>query len=287
MKLETWTIPPEMEGQKLYPALRRIWPWVPESFIREAFDHRDVKMDGLRVSRDALMVAGAEVKVYLPNEVPVILPEVLYEDEEYLIIHKPIGLSCEADAKGGRTVGEWVYHALSERLIKMPMPCHRLDNQTDGILMLAKTDTALAAAQAAFRERKIHKKYECLVRGTPYPPEKCLQAYLIKDAEHSRVRVLDAPAHGALTIRTEYQVLEAGDVCRLSITLHTGRTHQIRAHLAHVGYPLLGDDQYGDRAFNRAQHAKRLMLTATELRFDEDGPLARLHGLILSVPPGF
>ena len=103
----------------------------------------------------------------------------------------------------------------------------------------------------------------------------------------ARVRVLDRPAAGALPIRTEYRVLAGGDVSRLEVTLHTGRTHQIRAHLAHIGHPLLGDDKYGDRDFNREHHAKRLMLTATELTFDMESELAYLNAMQFRLSPKF
>ena len=287
MIVETFTLPESLAESRLYPAIRRMLPQVPERLIREAFDRRDVKMDGIRVNRDATAIAGAEIKIYLSDDCPAHSPEILYEDQNLMIVNKPIGISCEADGKGGLMIGDWVYQANAARLERVPMLCHRLDNPTDGLLILAKHEHAKLLLEQAFFEHRVHKKYTCLVRGEPFPAQAVLNAFLVKDAIGARVRVLDRPAAGALPIRTEYRVLAGGDVSRLEITLHTGRTHQIRAHLAHIGHPLLGDDKYGDRDLNREHHAKRLMLTATELTFDMEGELAYLNAMQFRLSPKF
>ena len=110
-----------------------------------------------------------------------------------------------------------------------------------------------------------------------------MHAYLRKDAQLSRVAVTDYPARGALEIVTGYRVIEAGEYARLEVELMTGRTHQIRAHLAHIGYPILGDDKYGDRALNRQLGLRRQQLWATRLVFHADGALAYLNGRTFTV----
>ncbi|HNW86566.1 MAG TPA: RluA family pseudouridine synthase [Candidatus Limiplasma sp.] len=287
MILKTFNLPMALSGGNLYPAVRRMLPQVAERRIREAFDRRDVKMNGVRVKRDTPAIAGAEIKIYLSDEGLTHSPEILYEDASLLVVNKPIGLSCEPDGKGGLTVGEWVYQTSEGRLLQTPMPCHRLDNQTDGLLILAKNEQALRLMQQAFYRHQVHKCYQCLVKGAPTPPSAVRTAYLLKDAERARVRVLDRPVPGALTITTEYQVLESGETSRLKVTLHTGRTHQIRAHMAYLGHPLLGDDQYGDRAWNREMRAKRLMLCATELSFSVEGEFSYLNALSITLPCPF
>lgn len=287
MKLQTFIIPQSMADRKLYPSVCRMLPQIPPSCIQKAFERRDVKMNDVRVQRDALATAGAEIKVYLSDECAVRSPEILYEDANLMIVDKPAGISCEADEKGGPTIGQWLYLANRDRLIAEPLLCHRLDNPTDGLLILAKNTAAQLAMQQAFRERRVHKKYVCLVRGEPSPPDKVVNAYLIKDEKNATVRITDKPGKDTSNIVTEYHVLNGGPVSRLEILLHTGRTHQIRAQMAHIGHPILGDDKYGDRAFNRENHARRLMLTATELRFDLTGELAYLNELQISLKPKF
>lgn len=110
-----------------------------------------------------------------------------------------------------------------------------------------------------------------------------MHAYLRKDAQLSRVAVTDYPARGALEIITGYRVLEPGEYARLEVELMTGRTHQIRAHLAHIGHPILGDDKYGDRALNRRLGLRRQQLWATRLVFHAGGALAYLDGKAFSV----
>ncbi|NLI21288.1 MAG: RluA family pseudouridine synthase [Clostridiales bacterium] len=287
MMVETFRLPQDMAESRLFPAVCRMLPQVPRHAIREAFDRRDVKMNGERVRRDAQALPGAEIKVYLSGDRAMRLPDILYEDGRIMVVNKPAGMSCEPDGKGGLTVGEWIARSHTPPLPRAPVPCHRLDNPTDGLLLLALNEDVRREMEEAFRQRRVHKKYVCLVRGEPRPAHAVLDAYLRKDAACASVRVTDTPAAGAVSIRTEYTVLAGGPVSRLEITLHTGRTHQIRAQMAHLGHPLLGDDKYGDRAWNREQHAKRLMLTATELTFSLEGPLDYLNGLRFTVQPGF
>lgn len=289
MKLYTFTIPEELESGRLYPLVRRMLPQLPEHVIREAFDKRDVKQNGQRCGRDAKAVPGAEVRLYTPYEEEAAAVPIVYVDENILVVHKPAGVSCQADAKGGVTIEALAYRALlaKEPDAACPVVCHRLDNRTEGLLLLARNKEAQAAMEEAFYHHLIRKRYICLVRGTPEPKERTLRAYLRKDAEKARVQVLRHEAPGALPIITEYRVAEAGECARLVVTLHTGRTHQIRAQMAAIGHPLLGDDLYGDRAFNKQHKTRKLMLCAAELRFALEGPFSYLNELKLTTKPSF
>ena len=161
--------------------------------------------------------------------------------------------------------------------------CHRLDVQTGGLLLLTKDDAAYEAAREAFEQRTMEKFYTCRTKGCPAKREAVMHAYLRKDAQLSRVAVTDYPARGALEIITGYRVLEPGEYARLEVELMTGRTHQIRAHLAHIGHPILGDDKYGDRALNRRLGLRRQQLWATRLVFHAGGALAYLDGKAFTV----
>ena len=287
MKLVTFIVPDALDGRRADAVATKMLPQYPARQIMVAFDRRDVKLDGLRIRRETPLPAKSEMRIYLSDDCPVLSPDILYEDEHILVVFKPIGISCEVDEQGGLTIGEWLFQVLADKLAQEPLPCHRLDNPTDGLLMLAKDEATRQTMEAAFRERLIHKKYICLVRDTPAEAHAILNAYLRKDAATATVRIFNQPVHGAMAICTEYRVLEAGHTSRLEIALHTGRTHQIRAQMAYIGHPLLGDDKYGDRTYNRQMGAKRLMLTATELTFSLVGTFEYLNELHFSITPRF
>lgn len=275
-------------GSRLFAYAKRALPDVPVYALREAFRKRDVKVNGQRVGMEAMAVPGTEVCLYT-REAEEKTIRIVYEDESILVVVKPAGISCEPDEKGGRTLPQMLCAQLRREHPEAsePLLCHRLDNPTSGLLVLAKTFGAQLALQNAFREHRVHKEYTCLVRGTPNPAHAVLSAWLKKDALRARVRVTPYPEAGAKEIVTEYTVLEAGECARLRVCLHTGRTHQIRAHMAYIGHPLLGDDQYGDRTFNKQQKSRALRLCATSLRFDLEGGLAYLNEKHFSCPPGF
>lgn len=259
--------------------VRHAFPLLPESAVRQAFERRDVKMDGMRAGKDQRVVPGAEVDIYTPC--PVEIP-VVYEDERVLALDKPAGVSCDADEYGSMTVGDWA--SLYAEGKWQPRLCHRLDNQTSGLLILAKDENTELALLAMFSRRECEKTYHCIVRGQPDPREGVREAWLTKDARRGLVRVIDRETAGAKRIRTAYRTLEGGGVSLLAVTLLTGRTHQIRAHMAYLGYPVLGDDLYGDRAFNRACGGGPLMLRSMSLRIQTAGALPALDGKTLCVP---
>ncbi len=287
MKAISFIVPKTLEGQRLQTIVFRQLSYLPEYSLRNAFKQHDVKIDGVRGTRDAIVSRDAVITVYIADTCVPKAPQIHYDDEHLLVIDKPAGVSCDTDDTGDTPIGTLLTLSYPQRFQMPPIPCHRLDNPTSGLLLLAKSERAAKAMEQAFRKHQIHKQYMCLVRGIPSPTEAVLDAYLYKDEHRARVTIMDRPAANALLIRTEYNVLEAGEVSRLRVFLHTGRTHQIRAHLAYLGHPLLGDDKYGDRAFNREHRAKRLMLSATSLRFSITGEFDYLNGIHIEIPPTF
>ena len=207
----------------------------------------------------------------MAGEIPV-----LYQDEHILVAHKPRGLST-AKADGGRDSLE---EKLSARYGNV-LPAHRLDVNTEGLVLFAREESSLDALTQAIRDRLIRKYYACLVKGVPSPKEAVLEAYLLKDPSASTVKVYDTPHKGAKEIKTGYRVLSVnGGMSLVEVELFTGRTHQIRAHMALFGHPLLGDDKYGDWEWNRRHKAKTQALSAVrlELHFEKESPLAYLEG---------
>lgn len=279
-----WKVTRAAEGQRIDACLRRFLPELPPHVLRESFQRRDVKLDGKRVKPDARVSEGQLVQVYyMESAAPTV--DVVYEDDDVLLINKRAGISVEPDEKGGACLTELAHKHLlkSDAAACPPRPCHRLDNQTCGLILFAKNDRAEEILLRAFRERSMDKRYICLVRGMMKPPAATCKAYLLKDAQAARVTILDHPAPGARSIATAYETLDSGPISRLRVHLLTGRTHQIRAHMAALGHPLLGDDVYGDRAFNRLHHARRLMLCAASLTLDTGGELPQLDGRTFTI----
>lgn len=279
-----WIVTPAAEGQRIDACLRRFLPEVTPAALRASFQRRDVKLDGRRVKPDARVAAGQRVQVYcMEQTAPAV--DVVYEDADVLLVNKRAGVSVEPDDRGAPSLVELCHRHLqrTDPAAPPPRPCHRLDVQTCGLTLLAKHEEAERILLEAFRERTMDKRYVCLVRGMMKPPAATCTAYLLKDAEAARVTILDHPAPGARSIVTAYETIESGPVSRLRVHLLTGRTHQIRAHMAALGHPLLGDDVYGDRSFNRLHKARRLMLCAASLTLDTAGALPQLDGRTFTI----
>ena len=264
------------EGMKLMQFLRRSYPLAPEWVILKSLKARDIKVNGIRADDNVEMAAGDLVDWYTlwaPAEIPII-----YEDGNLLIVSKPAGLNTDEHKDGDFSLLSWAIRRADEEQYQ-PRLVHRLDNQTSGLLILAKNDQAQEALTESLRQRQIIKRYVCLVAGSPKQGHALLRDYLVKDAASAKVQVYSKPVAGSREIITEYRVIKSGeDFSRLELILHTGRTHQIRAHLAYIGHPVLGDDKYGDYEVNKRLRARRLMLAATELSFHAGGYLAYLDG---------
>ena len=292
MNLKELIIPPQGEGERVDRLIHRYFPELPEGSVRAAFLRRDIKLDGKRVAKEVRVQTGQQLRIYLPETEKEIPLAIIYEDADVMLVNKPAGISVEPDGKGGITLTDLCARAVREGALPaenvfLPAACHRLDNQTSGLCLFAKNAPALETMTEIFRERSLEKEYECLVRGIPKPPRAECRAWLIKDAKAARVQVLDHPREGAKRIITAYDTIEAGPVSRLRIHLITGRTHQIRAHLAALGHPILGDDVYGDRMWNRENRTRTLRLCAVSLKIETGGRLPQLDGRIFSIPAPF
>lgn len=283
-------VPSEKDGLMLSQLLIQTAGDMPMWAIKEAMKKRDVRIDGVRISGDVRVQAGQEIRVFWPKaaltakkqEKTLPAPEIVFEDERVLLINKPQGLQSQnednplaGDSALTRVLGYLKAQGKETDHVHL---CHRLDVQTGGLLLFVKDDEAFESAMQAFSSRSFQKFYTCRVKGCPAKREAVMEAWLRKDAQISRVSVTDYPARGALTITTGYRVIEAGENALLEVELITGRTHQIRAHLAHIGHPILGDDKYGDRMLNRQLNVKRQQLWATRLVFEAEGALSYLNG---------
>jgi len=283
MRVYEVNVPMDMENQRLENYLFQALSLLPAHVIRDAFKRRDVKMNGQRVGRDTAASPGARVQLYCDYSISI---PVVYEDEHILLLNKPAGISCEDDGRGGMTIQSLMVAKAGG--IYTPRLCHRLDHPTSGLLLLAKDDESEKCLLEAFKQRKMQKIYHCLVRGEMRPPNALKEAYLIKDAKQAKVRIITHETPGSLPIATQYETLSFdGTLSRLKVTLLTGRTHQIRAHMAHLSHPVLGDDKYGDRALNKRLKAGGLKLCAAELTLYPGGILTYLDGKKFAIDPPF
>lgn len=294
MPLKEIIVSPDAAGQRIGDILRSVMPELPESVIRRIFAAKDVRLDGIRVNRDQTVQEGQTIRIWVPGSfacepAPVYPLSVVYEDQNVLLVNKQAGISVESDARGGTTLTDLCAEYISSRNPDAfrPAACHRLDNRTSGLCLFAKNPRALEILQDAFRNRKLEKYYICLVRGIMKPPQAVCKAWLVKDARMAKVRITDHAEPDARPIVTGYETLESGPVSRLRIHLITGRTHQIRAHLAALGHPVLGDDLYGDRSFNRREKARSLKLCAVSLALNTEGKLPELDGRVFQIDPPF
>ena len=299
------TIQANDANQRLDRFVGKAVPLLPESLLQKYIRLKRIKVNGKGAKRDYRLVRGDAVQLYINDEffeapreensyLKVSTPRltVLYEDENILLADKKPGVLCHS-------AGKWDYNTLianiqayayqkgewkpREEHAFAPALCNRIDRNTGGIVIAAKNAEALRILNEKIRDREIEKRYLCVVHGRPKPALGRLEGFLFKDAKRNQVYVKDRPEPGARTAVTEYRVLETrGGLSLVECTLLTGRTHQIRAQMAHAGWPLLGDGKYGSERQNaRYDETGGQALYSYYLRFDfptDAGALNYLRG---------
>ena len=240
--------------------------------IQKIIRTKSVKINGKRVGQDMNVSAGDLVCVYFADREKDSI-EVVYRDDNILVVNKASGI--EVTGEGSLT--ERINNILTDATA---LPVHRLDRNTMGLVVFALNKNAETELLASFKERDVDKMYNCIVVGTPKQPSAKLKAYLFKDAKKSQVYVSDTQKQGYLPIETHYRLLKSlGELSLLEVKLITGRTHQIRAHLAHVKLPILGDGKYGINKINRRYRVKTQLLCCTKITFHfPQGALKYLDG---------
>lgn len=276
-------VPAGVPPMALEKYLRRAWPLVPGRVFREALKKRDVRVNGVRSGGDAIVRGGDALAIYLADEWLSPEPEVIFSDDRLIVAVKPQGLPVDVDQDG---VGADTLLTRLQRRWPGARLCHRLDAATGGIVLAAADEAVWQQAFEAFRNHGVQKQYHALAFGRFERPEGTLKAWLLKDARRATVRVLHRAAAGARPITTNYRVGEAAAPGLYHVTLEpvTGRTHQLRAHMADFGHPLLGDDRYGDRAANRRFSIGKLCLWHERLTVPADSPLIDYRGRAFESP---
>lgn len=286
--MEEWNIGRKEEGRRLDAFLMERKSW-SRSFFMKALRTKKIKVNGKKMEPSYRLMEGDAVRSFvleIKKSRPV---DILYEDENLLAVNKPAGLlSLDVTGRTEDTMLDWVNSLLAERGEKTAYPVHRIDFNTSGILLLAKNGRAGEILDRMIKERKIRKSYLCVVKGRPSPDKGRLENQLFKDAKKNRVYVAEHTVKGSKTAITDYRVVASRNGLSLvECHLLTGRTHQIRCQMAHAGHPLLGDDKYGSKEWNREKGERRQLLSSYKTTFDfgEEGSLlSYLSGKTIKLP---
>lgn len=302
--LRTVTVGRNSAGQRIDRFLLKAFPALSQGIICRLIRKKDIKVGGKRTEPAYKLCEGDVISIYAPDELLGEKPadsgfmssagdvSVIYEDENILLADKEPGLLVHEDSEGS---GDTLINRIKKYLCEKgeyspddeqcfaPALCNRIDRNTGGIVIAAKNAESLRILNQKIRDRELTKLYLCAVQGAPAKREAELKAYLFKDSSENRVIISDKKTPENRTIVTKYRVLETngdGDSL-LEVDLITGRTHQIRAHMAYIGHPLLGDGKYGSNRVNKDRGYKYQALYSYKLKFTfttDAGILSYLDG---------
>ena len=282
-------------GQRLDRFLMKLFPSLKSGIINKAVRGKDIKLNGKRTEISYRLVNDDRIYIFLPDS---LLNEkkdendfmaagdkltVIYEDDNILLTDKEQGLVVHSDES---KTADTLINRIKKYLYKkgeylpeneqsfVPSLCNRIDRNTGGIVIAAKNAEALRILNEKIKNRELVKKYLCIIIGRPKKDEDVLTAYLERDLAKKQVKISGNKTPDNLTIKTKYKVIDScGELSLLEVELLTGRTHQIRAHMAYIGHPLLGDGKYGINRVNMQYGFKMQALYSYKLGFDfeDDG----------------
>lgn len=303
--MRSFEIKPNDANQRLDKFIRKSLPNLPQTLMYKYIRIKRIKVNGKRAEISTILKIGDKVDMYINDEF-FEKPEtrydftgasksidIIYEDENIVLLNKKPGLLCHPDDK------EYV-DTLITRLKRYlydkgeflpdnensftPALVNRIDRNTGGIVIAAKNAESLRILNAQMKSRNLKKFYLCVVHGILEKDNGLLEGYLTKDEKKNLVKVTKKYIDGSKEIKTKYKALSRdfeNDLTLVEVQLLTGRTHQIRAHFASIGHPLLGDGKYGTNKLNKEFGYKKQFLYSYKLIFDFDddaGILEYLNG---------
>lgn len=295
-------------GQRLDKLLTKYLNKAPKSFIYKMLRKKNITLNGKKAGGEEKTVLGDEIIFFLSDETMDKFSEtttigvsydldILYEDKHILIINKPVGMLSQKAGSEDVSLNEYILSYLfstgeitSEELRSFkPGICNRLDRNTSGIVIAGKSLEGLQTMASVLKDRTIHKYYQCIVKGSLKEKQQ-IEGYLLKDEKVNKVTVLKKEEKGSAFIKTEYEPICVNDAYSLlNVKLITGRSHQIRAHLAGTGHPIIGDYKYGTKEvndyFKKKFHLEHQLLHSYRLIFPPiTGALANLSNLEITAP---
>ncbi len=254
------------DGKKIGTYLTSVFPSLNINAVYKALRKKDIKLNGKRINTNEIVHFNDELTLYITDDIlngssQEVQISTIYEDDNIVIFNKPTQLEV---------VGENSLTSIMKKNYEFLEPCHRIDRNTMGLVLYAKNEFSHKFLLDKFKSFEIEKHYIACCYGKAKQLAN-LNAYLFKDSKKSIVYISDEPKSHFVKIKTSYKLINyntASNLSLLDVTLHTGRTHQIRAHLAHCGLPILGDGKYGSYEINRRFKVYSQMLCSYSIGFN-------------------
>ncbi len=230
--------------------------------VQKLLRKKDIKINGTRIKQDQAVCVGDIVEVYAELKSNSKLLEIIHADNQIVVVNKPAGIEVVSET------GECLLSVLQKQLNKKLFAVHRLDRNTTGLVVFASDINTKEVLDSAIKTHKLGKYYLTVVVGKPKKQSEKLVAYHKKDSANSICYIGDSPSKGYTKIITNYKLIKTNEILSLlEVEIETGKTHQIRAHLAHKELPVLGDEKYGNKLANKQYKKKKQLLVAYKLDF--------------------